>query len=76
MHIVVMFLCAPSLRSESEPGVEGAGAAAAPIGPDLGPAALLGADPDPHLPGLPDPGLPLGPQAELVGGVDATVRVS
>lgn len=52
--------------SESEPGVGGAGVAPASIQPYLRPSALLGSDPDPHLPGLPGPGFPLGATAELV----------
>ncbi|KAM8850921.1 polyamine-transporting ATPase 13A3-like isoform 5-T5 [Spinachia spinachia] len=52
--------------SESEPGVERAGEATPAVQSDLRSAALLGSDPDRHLPGLPGPGLPLGTTAELV----------
>lgn len=46
--------------------MEGAGEATAAVQSDLRSAALLGSDPDRHLPGLPGPGLPLGAAAELV----------
>lgn len=52
--------------SESEPGVEEAGVLLPPIQSDLRPAALLGFDSDPHLPGLPGPGFPFSTTAELV----------
>ena len=54
------------MSSESEPGLEGAGASAASVQPDLGAAALLRPDPDPHLSALPGDGLPPGPTPELV----------
>lgn len=52
--------------SEPEPGVGGAGVAPASVQPRLWASALLGSDSDPHLPGLPGPGLRLGAAAELV----------
>lgn len=54
------------VSSESEPSVEGAGVSAPPLQSDLRPPAVLGADPDHHLPALPGAGLPLGATAELV----------
>lgn len=69
-------MTSPSVSSEPEPGVEGAGAAAPSFQPHLWPAALLGSDPDHHLPGVPGPGFPPGATAELVRDVDASVGVS
>lgn len=66
----------PSAFSEPEPGVEGAGVAAPSFQSHLRPAALLGPDPDHHLPGVPGPGVPPGATAELVRDVDASVGVS
>lgn len=62
--------------SESELGVEGAGAAPPSVQPDLWPAALLRSHPDRHLPALPGDDLPPGEAAELVRDVDAPVGVS
>lgn len=72
----LLFFLFLSVLSESEPGLEGAGAASASIQPDLRPAALLRPHPDPDLPALPALGFPLGPAAELVRDMDASVRVS
>lgn len=66
----------PSLSSVSEPSVEGAGVEASPLRSDLRPTAVLRADSDPHLSGLPDHRLPLGPTPGLVRHLDARVRVS
>lgn len=65
-----------SASSESELGVEGAGAAAPSVQPDLRPAALLRSGPDRHLPALPGDDVPPGEAAELVRDVDAAVGVS
>lgn len=62
--------------SESEPGVEGAGAAPPPVQPDLRPAALLRSHSDRHLPALPGDDLPPGEAAELVRDLDTPVEVS
>lgn len=62
--------------SESELGLEGAGAAPPSVQPDLRPAALLCSQPDRHLPALPGDDLPPGEAAELVRDVDAPVGVS
>lgn len=62
--------------SEPEPGVGGAGSPPASVQPHLRPSALLGSDPDPHLPGLPGHGFRLGATAELVREVDPSVQVS
>lgn len=56
--------------------MEGSGGTAPPVQSNLRPSAVLRADPDPHLSGLPGPGLPLGPGPELVREMDAPLRVS
>lgn len=69
-------LLVPSTFSESERGVDGAGAAPPSVQSDLRPAALLRPQPDPHLPAVPGPGFPPGERAELVRDMDAPVGVS
>lgn len=65
-----------SLLSELEPRLEGARVLPSPIRSDLRASAVLRADPDPHLLGLPDLSIPLGPAAAVVLGVDAPHRVN
>ena len=64
------------LFSESEPSVERTGATSPPVRSDLRASAVLRADPDPHLLGLPDHHVPVGPTAALVLRLDPAYRVS
>lgn len=70
------FLPLSLLLSELEPRLEGARVLPSPIRSDLRASAVLRADPDPHLLGLPDLSIPLGPAAAVVLGVDAPHRVN
>lgn len=63
------------LLSESQPSVERIGVTSPPIRSDLRASAVLCADPDPHLLGLPDHYIPLGPTAVLVHRLEAIYRV-
>lgn len=62
--------------SESEPSVERAGVTPSAIRTDLRAPTVLCGDPDPHLLGLPDHHIPLGPTAALVHRLDTPHRVS
>lgn len=64
------------LFSEPEPCVERARVHPSPIRSDLSASAVLRADPDPHLLGLPDFSIPLGPAAAVVLNVDTFDRVN
>lgn len=70
------FLPLSLLLSELEPRLERARVLPSPIRSDLRASAVLRADPDPHLLGLPDLSIPLGPAAAVVLGVDAPHRVN
>lgn len=56
--------------------MERAGVPPSPIRSDLRAFAVLRADPDPHLLGLPDLNIPLGPTAIVVHTLDASYRVN
>lgn len=73
---IVVFLPLALLLSELEPCVERARLPPSPVRSDLRASAVLRADPDPHLLGLPNLSIPLGAAAAVVLGVDAPHRVS
>lgn len=73
---IVCFLRLALLLSELEPRVERARLPPSPVRSDLRASAVLRADPDPHLLGLPDLSVPLGSAAAVVLGVDAPNGVS
>lgn len=62
--------------SESESSMERAGVTSSPIRTHLRAPAVLCDDPGPHLLGLPDHHIPLGPTAALVHRLDPPYRVS
>lgn len=56
--------------------MEGAGVSSSSVGSHLRAVALLRADPDPHLLGLPDHRFPVGPPPAVVHRLDPAVGVS
>lgn len=72
-YLLTYFTC---LFSESEPSLERTGVTSSPVRTYLRASAVLCTYRNPHLPGLPDHYVSLGPKTALVRGLDACYRVS